>query len=226
MDCTTKTLMIIIIIGFLILFYMNSNLSINNSSVDTFENINTSELAPQSVASSQFENPQDYNINGNRNNLGTEQRVLDQLMQEVDTGNNFLVNSPPAEQYRQKAKSINSSDTYKAISYKDSQYRQDFGNDAESVLSKDDLNAYLPNGNLTNPKLEEGFQILNNPVSVSNPNLIPVLKSIPVSSTLGSNKNSTYDIRAEPPCPKTVVSPFLNSSIMPDIYATQRGCLA
>ena len=140
MDCTTKTLMIIIIIGFLILFYMNSNLSINNSSVDTFENINTSELAPKSVASSQFENPQDYNINGNRNNLGTEQRVLDQLMQEVDTGNNFLVNSPPAEQYRQKAKSINSSDTYKAISYKDSQYRQDFGNDAESVLSKDELN--------------------------------------------------------------------------------------
>lgn len=32
----------------------------------------------------------------------------------------------------------------------------------------------------------------------------------------GSNKNMTYDIRSEPPCPKTVISPFLNSSIMPD----------
>ena len=74
-------------------------------------------------------------------------------------------------------------------------------------------------------QLTKGFQILDNPVSVANPNLIPVLKSIPVSSILGSNKNATYDIRAEPPCPKTVVSPFLNSSIMPDIYATQRGCL-
>ena len=74
-------------------------------------------------------------------------------------------------------------------------------------------------------KLTKGFQILDNPVAVSNPNLIPVLKSIPGSSVMGSNKNQTYDIRAEPPCPKTVVSPFLNSSIMPDIYSTQRGCL-
>lgn len=59
------------------------------------------------------------------------------------------------------------------------------------------------------------FQVLNNPVSTRNNDLVPVLKSIPVSSTIGSMKNMTYDIRAEPPCPKTVVSPFLNSSIMP-----------
>jgi hypothetical protein len=95
----------------------------------------------------------------------------------------------------------------------------------EKVLNLYNSNEYLPNEALTNDKLTKGFQILDNPVSVANPNLIPVLKSIPVSSILGSNKNATYDIRAEPPCPKTVVSPFLNSSIMPDIYSTQRGCL-
>lgn len=59
------------------------------------------------------------------------------------------------------------------------------------------------------------FQVLNNPVSTRNNDLVPVLKSIPVSSTIGSMKNMIYDIRVEPPCPKTVVSPFLNSSIMP-----------
>ena len=95
----------------------------------------------------------------------------------------------------------------------------------EKIVSLYNSNEYLPNNNLLDKKLTKGFQILDNPVSVSNPNLIPVLKSIPVSSVLGSNKNQTYDIRAEPPCPKTVVSPFLNSSIMPDIYSTQRGCL-
>jgi hypothetical protein len=95
----------------------------------------------------------------------------------------------------------------------------------EKVMSLYNSNEYLPNNDLLDNKLTKGFQILENPVSVSNPNLIPVLKSIPVSSILGSKRNSTWDIRAEPPCPKTVVSPFLNSSIMPDIYATQRGCL-
>ena len=95
----------------------------------------------------------------------------------------------------------------------------------EKIMSLYNSNEYLPNNDLLNKNLTKGFQILDNPVAVSNPNLIPVLKSIPVSSVLGSNKNQTYDIRAEPPCPKTVVSPFLNSSIMPDIYSTQRGCL-
>lgn len=95
----------------------------------------------------------------------------------------------------------------------------------EKVMQLYNSNEYLPNNNMLDKQLTKGFQILDNPVAVSNPNLIPVLKSIPVSSVMGSNKNSTYDIRAEPPCPKTVVSPFLNSSIMPDIYSTQRGCL-
>lgn len=95
----------------------------------------------------------------------------------------------------------------------------------EKVMQLYNSNEYLPNNNMLDKQLTKGFQILDNPVAVSNPNLIPVLKSIPVSSVMGSNKNQTYDIRAEPPCPKTVVSPFLNSSIMPDIYSTQRGCL-
>lgn len=95
----------------------------------------------------------------------------------------------------------------------------------EKIMALYNSNEYLPNNEMLDKSLVKGFQILDNPVAVSNPNLLPVLKSIPVSSVMGSNKNQTYDIRAEPPCPKTVVSPFLNSSIMPDIYSTQRGCL-
>lgn len=95
----------------------------------------------------------------------------------------------------------------------------------DKIMNLYNSNNYLPNESMTNPSLAKGFQILDNPVDVSNPNLIPVLKSIPVSSTLGSKRNSTYDIRAEPPNPKTTISPFLNSDIMPDVYATNRGCL-
>ena len=229
-------------------------------------------------------NPLKSEVNTERNSLmDSDQEVLDELIKEVNTGNNLSVNHSSAELYKSKSKSINSAKKYRNVSYKDSNYRYDFDDDGSpSQASQDELNSmyddalifrgnqhnsnsdfkgysethdnydganlnnfkkngpqsqqekimslynsneYLPNNNLLDEKLTKGFQILDNPVAVSNPSLIPVLRSIPVSSTMGSNRNQTYDIRAEPPCPKTVISPFLNSSIMPDVYSTQRGCL-
>ena len=229
-------------------------------------------------------NPLGEDINSERDSLpDSDQQVLDELIKEVNTGNDLIVDNPRSELYKSRSRSINSAKKYRKVSYKDSGYRYDFDEDGSpSQTSQDELNSmyddalvfrnneyntngnfkgfnetdqnygganlndfkssgpqtqqekimalynsneYLPNSNMLDKKLTKGFQILDNPVAVSNPNLIPVLKSIPVSSVMGSNRNQTYDIRAEPPCPKTVVSPFLNSSIMPDIYSTQRGCL-
>jgi hypothetical protein len=235
--------------------------------------------------SDNLSNPLVDDLNTETNSLmNPDQRVLDKLIKEVNTGNDLVVDNPRSELYRSRARSINSAKKYRKVSYKDSDYRYDFNEDGSpSQTSQDELNSlyddalvfrnseyntngnftgmsddnnqtygnanlndfkpsgpqtqqekvmqlynsneYLPNNNMLDKQLTKGFQILDNPVSVSNPNLIPVLKSIPVSSVMGSNKNQTYDIRSEPPCPKTVVSPFLNSSIMPDIYSTQRGCL-
>jgi len=242
------------------------------------ENDNLSEL------NQDLSNPLGEDINSERNSLvDSDQQVLDELIKEVNTGNDLVVDNPRSELYKSKSRSINSANKYRKVSYKDSGYRYDFDDDGSpSQTSQDELNSmyedslifrnneyntngnfkgfnetddlygtanlndfkpsgpqtqqekimslynsneYLPNNGLLDQKLTKGFQILDNPVAVSNPNLIPVLKSIPVSSVMGSNRNQTYDIRAEPPCPKTVVSPFLNSSIMPDIYSTQRGCL-
>jgi hypothetical protein len=251
----------------------------NSSELDSVigENDALSELQ------SELQNPLTEDINSERNSLSGDQRVLDQLIREVNTGNDLIVDNRKTDLYRDRSRSINSAKKYRKVSYKDSEYRNDFDDDGSpSQTSQDELNSmyddalvfrnneyntngnfkgfnetsdsygnanlndfkqsgpqsqqekimalynsneYLPNNNLLDKKLTKGFQILDNPVSVSNPNLIPVLKSIPVSSVLGSNRNQTYDIRSEPPCPKTVVSPFLNSTIMPDIYSTQRGCL-
>jgi hypothetical protein len=231
----------------------------------------------------EFANPIDRSINTDTDRSDSNSEVLDELMREVNTGNNLNVNNPESEVYKKRSTSKNHAKKYRTLSYKDSGYRQDFngngdptktsvnqldtmykdalifknnentsnnnyrgfseGNQAygdanikdfqnnepqtqqEKVMNLYNSNEYLPNNDMTNKKLTKGFQILDNPVSVSNPNLIPVLKSIPVPSIMGSNKNSTYDIRPEPPCPKTAVSPFLNSDIMPDIYATQRAAL-
>jgi hypothetical protein len=230
----------------------------------------------------EYTNPIIEDVNNERNYIDDDQQALDELMREVNTGNDLIVNSPERDIYKSRSRSINSANKYRKVSYKDSNYRYDFNDEEkpdadsqdelnslyneslifknnefntndnfhgfnetsanygnanlkdfttgkqtakEKVMSLYNSDSYLPNNNLLDSKLTKGFQILDNPVAVSNSNLIPVLKSIPVSSISGSTKNSTYDIRSEPPCPKTVVSPFLNSSIMPDIYSTQRGCL-
>ena len=245
-------------------------------------------------------NPLGLDVDSERNTLpGTDQEVLDELIREVNTGNDLQIDedSKNVQIYKNRSNSIDTATKgYRKISYADSAYRMNFNDEADNDMtnaSQDELNEiyadalifknseysnndnfkgnpdgdntnraggnqidqiygnadlkafstqgpesqqekilnlynsnnYLPNDKLLSPELTKGFQILENPVSVTNTNLIPVLKSIPVSSVLGSKRNSTWDIRAEPPCPKTVVSPFLNSSIMPDIYATQRGCL-
>lgn len=234
-------------------------------------------------ASDDFQNPVDRHINPGRNYVESNNEVLDELIREVNTGNDLKVDNPEANVYEKRSLSKNHAKNYRTLSYKDSGYRydyndngdptkssqqqlndmydnalifqnkensnngnfkgfsenseiyggadlKDFGNtkpktQQEKVLSLYNSNEYLPNDSLTNSNLTKGFQILDNPVAVSNPNLIPVLRSIAVPSIMGSNKNSTYDIRPEPPCPKTVVSPFLNSDIMPDIYAQQRAPL-
>lgn len=251
-----------------------------------FDESLSEELANDNLSDgeSQLSNPLEQDVNSERNSLmDSDQQVLDELIKEVNTGNDLIVDNPKSELYRSRSRSINSAKKYRNISYKDSGYRYDFNDNGDPTqTSQDELNSmyddamvfrnneyntngnfkgfnetdqsygnanlndfkssgpqsqqekimslynsneYLPNNNMLDKKLTKGFQILDNPVAVSNPNLIPVLKSIPVSSVMGSNRNQTYDIRAEPPCPKTVVSPFLNSSIMPDIYSTQRGCL-
>jgi hypothetical protein len=248
--------------------------------------IQSEDVSLDNTNASLMENPLLLDVDQRRNSLpGTDQRVLDELIKEVNTGNDLQIDSRQDQLYKKRSNSIDQAKTYRKISYADNAYRVNFNeepnvpstasqdelnslyddalifknseysnndnfkgmpDDSEQVYGSADLkafstagpqtqqekvlnlynsNSYLPNDKLLNPELTKGFQILENPVSVKNPNLIPVLKSIPVSSVLGSKRNSTWDIRSEPPCPKTVVSPFLNSSIMPDIYATQRGCL-
>ena len=245
------------------------------------------DVSLENSGSSVMENPLLLDVDQQRNTVpDSDQEALDELIREVQTGNDLQINSPQDALFKKRSTSINAAKNgFRKVSYADSSYRMDFNGDGETNMSREsqeelnnmyedalifknseftnnnnfkgmpdssdqwgnanlqdftinspqtqqekimnlyNSNNYLPNDKLLKPDLAKGFQILENPVSVKNPNLIPVLKAIPVSSVLGSKRNSTWDIRAEPPNPKTVVSPWLNSAIQPDIYATQRGCL-
>ncbi len=61
------------------------------------------------------------------------------------------------------------------------------------------------------------FDQVPEPINVKNRNLINISRPIGVNTIGNSLRNPSLDIRGSPPCPKSVVSPFLNSTIEPDI---------
>jgi len=75
-----------------------------------------------------------------------------------------------------------------------------------------DVDKYLPQ-----EVNDDWFEVQPEPVSVKNRHLINITKPVGVNTIATSLKNSSHDIRGAPNNPKTVISPFLNSSIEPDI---------
>jgi hypothetical protein len=79
----------------------------------------------------------------------------------------------------------------------------------EDIFRADD---YLPQeGN------KDWFEVMPEPISVKNRHLINVTRPVGVNTIGSSLKNASYDLRGTPVTPKFVISPFLNSSIEPDI---------
>jgi len=72
---------------------------------------------------------------------------------------------------------------------------------------------YLPNEKSINP---EWWDIVPDAIDVKNRNLINVSKAIGIDTIGTSLRNPSYDIRGSPPCPKFVISPWLQSTIEPD----------
>jgi len=75
-----------------------------------------------------------------------------------------------------------------------------------------DVDKYLPQ-----EVNDDWYEVLPEPVSVKNRHLINISKPIGVNTIGTSKKNANYDLRAAPINPKTIVSPWSNSSIDPDL---------
>jgi hypothetical protein len=75
-----------------------------------------------------------------------------------------------------------------------------------------DVDKYLPQ-----EVNDDWFEVQPEPISVKNRHLINITKPIGVNTIGTSLKNASHDIRGTPVNPKFVVSPFLNSSIEPDV---------
>lgn len=75
-----------------------------------------------------------------------------------------------------------------------------------------DVDKYLPQ-----EVNDDWFEVQPEPISVKNRHLINITKPIGINTIGSSLKNSSYDIRGSPACPKFVVAPWLQSSIEPDV---------
>jgi hypothetical protein len=70
---------------------------------------------------------------------------------------------------------------------------------------------FLPNEN------NNWFEQIPEPISIKNRTLINVSRPIGVNTIGNSLRNPTYDLRGAPPNPKNIVSPWMNSTIEPDL---------
>lgn len=82
-----------------------------------------------------------------------------------------------------------------------------------------DVQALLPQEE--NP---DWFDVMPEPISCKNRHLINISRPMGINTIGTSNKNANYDIRGTIPNPKHVVSPFLNSSIEPDLNNKGLSC--
>ncbi len=64
---------------------------------------------------------------------------------------------------------------------------------------------------------DDWFEVMPEPISVKNRHLINITRPIGVNTIGTSLRNPSHDIRGAPPNPKFVCSPWLQSSIEPDI---------
>lgn len=71
---------------------------------------------------------------------------------------------------------------------------------------------------LPQQKNKDWFEVMPEPISIKNRYLINVSRPIGVDTIGTTHRNQSYDIRGTIPNPKQVVSPWLQSSIEPDLY--------
>ncbi len=107
-----------------------------------------------------------------------------------------------------------SNDKFTGVDDTDGKYAAYKGGGKCSQLSDEEIfnvNNFLPKE--TN---KDWFEVMPEPISVKNRHLINVSRPIGVNTIGTSLRNASYDIRGSPPCPKFVVSPWLQSTIEPD----------
>lgn len=96
-----------------------------------------------------------------------------------------------------------------------------YSDDDKKIDEHDPKNLYNADNYLPKEVNDDWFETVKEPIPIKNRHLINTTRTIGLDTIGSSKKNATRDIRGEDPNPKFTVSPFLNSSIEPQM--TNRG---
>jgi hypothetical protein len=227
---TTTVIVGLILLAILILTgmtYMNCKQS---ASVERLTNVETSDSDNVSMGSSQSSDSS--SVNSEQTDKSSSESSVDSSDESVE---------PPAKDniVIKRGKNANTSSTYKNMSYAendrggagdiDRYFMDGAPQDTASPNNFDALdsvsNKYAA---YVTKKTDEGLLPVEDvaesgwfedptPVRIKNSQIINIYRQVGVNTQGSSRKNASLDLRGAPANPKTVVSPFLNSSIDPDV---------
>lgn len=146
--------------------------------------------------------------NGDRSGSGTWNKYFGDANSIID---NNIVNNENEFLARDETIQMDSYGESTLASYKQTGVvgcgsNQDCSN--EDLFNADNL---LPKQ--TNP---DWFDVIDEPIPIKDRHLTNVYKPISINTIGTSKKNASHDLRGDAPCPKSIISPFNNSSIDPD----------
>jgi hypothetical protein len=132
------------------------------------------------------------------------------------TGNRESNNSN-LDQFFEQGDPLNSSENgnFGPNSDSDAQFAAYSGKPRKELSDEEKFNA---SAMLPKEERQDWFEDVT-PQKIKNRHLINIYRPIGVNTVITSRKNGSLDLRGNPVNPKTFVSPFLNSSIEPDVNA-------
>lgn len=216
----TKSLLIVLAIGLLIyVVYKRSQTAVkndgtldlteeNNSLPENIEEVPTSSWLKQKFNSRNKARGNSYKQSSysgaTRGNLGPSE-----WDDYFDHNNNVIANSQSGE----NDKFLPIDETNGGFAVFKSEGRTTCGSN-QNCEPEDlfDVDKYLPQ-----EVNDDWFEVQPEPISVKNRHLINITKPIGINTIGSSLRNASWDIRGSVAVPKHVVSPFLQSSIEPDV---------
>jgi hypothetical protein len=107
-----------------------------------------------------------------------------------------------------------SNDNYSGKDETDDKYAS-YNSGPKKMMTDEDI--FKSDNYLAKETNQSWFEVPPEPISIKNRHLINISRPIGVNTIGNSLRNPSYDLRGSPPNPKFVVSPWMQSTIEPDL---------
>jgi hypothetical protein len=232
----TKLLLIGVVILLFIMYFNNSSEPMNNEGSLAFESEVKPEVKPEIKMLAESNNiPFDLDTIASQDSVVSQDSDADQkLKKKFSSKNKASDGEYKKTSFSEGSRSNGPSDFDNFFDQQNSLLKdgQNSANDfAPNDSTNDGLAKYNPGTKrkitdedifksdeyLPQDQNKDWFEVMPEPISVKNRHLINVSRPVGIDTIGSSHRNASYDVRGTPIVAKSIVSPFLNSSIEPDL---------